>query len=135
MLGHLTWGHDQSADVSTVEELDAVLSSIARDASDTKTIIAVELFMDDDTGMCITVGDQLSPACFYSRRGGPLVVNAIGRGGERAEPEGDDLFVFSYHGEYSEVLRRDTLPIETAREGMRLYFLKGRRPDNITWGP
>ena len=132
MLGRLTWERDQEKDIGTVEELDATLSSLAEEAKVTRSI-AVELFMDGETGMCIAVGDDISPVSFYSRRGGPLVVNARGRWGEPVVQGKEILFAFSYYGEYSEVLRQETVPIDVAREAMRIYFQTGKRPDNLIW--
>ena len=132
MPGSLSWERDHKADVSTVEELDAVLTSIAEQAEGGRAV-AVQLFMNSGIGLCIVVGGDVSLASFYSEHGGPLVVNVCGQLPEEEIGRDDEIVIFSYEGEYSEVLRRECVPVAMAHEAMRLFFVTGQRPDNLMW--
>ena len=41
--------------------------------------------------------------------------------------------VFSYRGRYSDFPPSAAIPVDEAREAMRLFFRSGRRPTNIAW--
>lgn len=132
MNGNLLWARDQQREIHSVAELDAFLTTLSQQVEGTMAV-AVELFMDDDTGMCIVIGERVSHVSFYSKRGGPLVVKAVGTADVPLHETEDEIVAFLYCGEYSEVLRRDTVPVEVAREALRHYFLTGQRPNNIAW--
>lgn len=130
MVAHLEWDRNERADAPSVQELDHILDRLTAQARASRPF-SVDLFLDSGDALAIVVGGEVSVMNFYSPTHRPPVVGCRGLW---SEDEAEELIVFDFRGEYSEIEKRYTVPTADAREGMRRFFITGERPDNITWG-
>lgn len=122
---YVLW-EDRRVDVGTVSQLDSLLDELTVAASTTLPIAAT-LHVGDDDALVIVVGGRESHVEYYSATARPPLIGCTG-------PWDDDqLVAFTFGGQYSEVPRRWTVPVEEAREAMRRFFETGKRPSNINW--
>lgn len=129
MTAHLEWGRDQRADVPTLQALEQTLDQLSLQAEQGRPF-SVDVLLDSGDALALVVGGSVSMLNFYSRSSRPPVV---GCRGPWQGAEGEELFVFDFRGEYSEIERRYTVPSSDAREAARRFYTTGQRPDNITW--
>jgi len=123
---YLLWNRNQIS-VPTTQELDVLLDKLTSEIKDGISQ-GVQLVVNDATGLLITIGSSLSHVEFYDSNGHPPVVGYL-----EDSTNNSELFHFFYEGEPSSVKKRSCVPIETAREALRLYLLTGQKPTNIEW--
>lgn len=131
MNGHLMWGQEDHADISSVEELDRALDQLTIESERIGMPTGVQLQIDGGAAMSIVVGREESHVEFYSPTARPP---AVGCRGPWQGEEGDELLVFNFGGEYTEIEKRYSVPVAQAREAIRIFFTTGLRPENIAWG-
>jgi Immunity protein Imm1 len=118
---------DREAPVRTVEELDAELDRLDREADAERPPMA-EIVRPDGTAMTIGLGrEDYSVVTYMASEAGPYFTS---HGGEDSE---NGVVAFYYGGHESEFLADATVPVEDAREAVRLFFADGERPGNVDW--
>lgn len=122
----LEWGEGQLAHVNSLEDLDRLIDKLSQEAA-TGLPFSIELSMNSDTALSIVIGNKISHMNFFSMTSVPHVVGCRGLWND------DELFVFLYGNEYSEMPRKYCVPVEVALEALRQYFLTGVRPQNVVW--
>lgn len=122
----LEWREDQFAHVKSLEDLDRLIDGLSEEAA-TGLPFSIELSMNSDTALSIVIGTEISHMNFFSMISVPHVVGCRGPWND------DELLVFLYRNEYSEMPRKYCVPVEDAREALRQYFVTGVRPQNVVW--
>jgi hypothetical protein len=125
---YLLWGDKQRAEFDSLVQLEELIDQLTLKAAANKLPIAVQVCLNAETGLLITVGSEVSHVEFASPSGHPRGV------GSRGPWDDDELIEADFMGQISELPRRYWVPIADAREALRRFYLTGARPDNITWG-
>lgn len=110
--------------------LDELLDRLALKAYENKMPFTVQICLNDESGLLITVGNDISHMEFYSNSNRPPVVVSIGNWNET---QLDEVFVALHGGEPSTVQKKSCVPIEYARDAVRQYLETGNRPTNVNW--
>src|SRR5688572_32723407 len=109
----------------TVETIEITSSNMLEELLDRLTILAkdddmrftAQIILNDDSGILITVGSEISHLEFYSASQRPPIVPSIGQWNI-----GEDEIVIALHGGVpSTVQKNSCVPIEHARDAVRQY--------------
>jgi hypothetical protein len=112
--------------VTSVEELDAQLDQIA--AAFKESPVIVDLI--DSEGDCLTLGlGADNTAVAVQPSGDGTYMESVGD--ETADPT--EHTVFYYGGQWTGVLKRDSVPVAIARQEVRRWFLERRVDGPIRW--
>lgn len=123
---YLMWDENRRIDIQAQQDLDLVIDQLLMQTH-RDIPLSVQLSVNLDSSLLITVGGEESHVEFYSKSAPTLVVGCRG-------PWNDDsLVAFTHGGEYSEIERRYCVPFAQARAALHQYFQTGQRPDNIEW--
>lgn len=125
---YLSWNRKGYAEFRTLQELEQLIEQLTVQAYEQNQLIGVEVCVDDDSCLLITVGREETHMEFYSTAGKPLVVVC------RGPWDNDELITYNHGGQWSEMEKRYCVPSMEARVALRIYFETGLRPNNITWG-
>lgn len=124
---YLLWGDDERAEFDSLPQLEELIDQLTSKAAAQKTSLAVQVCINAETGLLISVGSEASHMEFTSPTGRPRGVASRG-------PWDDDRLVeMDFMGQISELPRRYWVPIADAREALRRFYLTGTRPNNIAW--
>jgi hypothetical protein len=122
----LSWAEGKSATVASVDELDERLDALDAEAREGDPFVA-EVARPDGAVLSIGLGRDAS-VLNYSASPDPPYYTSHSPGGS-----GDESPVFYYYGHWSEFRPDAAVPMENAREAVRVFFRTGDRPDNIDW--
>lgn len=121
----LAWGETDRASVQSVRELDWYLDRLSRQALKGDPFIVQ---LRNEAGASLSMGLGRPESVVNHRASAdPPYYTSVG------DPNADGLSVFYYFGQWTELHRKHAIPVEQAREAMRLFVATGLRPDNITW--
>lgn len=116
------WGEAEEEHISKIEELDSLLNLL----DERQAPLIVELVHEDGSTMAIGVGADQSVLTFFDEN------NQSWAGiGDRSRD--DEVLVFEFCGEPSEIPAEMALPPSVTRAAARSFFESGRRPDGIDW--
>ena len=112
---------------SSIEDLERLLDRIAADYPGDSAVLAT--LTRDDTGdsLKIGLGRPLSVLEFMSGSLEPPYFASVGT----VQDDGSE--VYHYDGEWTEIPRRNLIPLVEARRAARRFFLTGERPDEVAW--
>lgn len=127
-MPYLLWGDNKRAEFRSLAQLEELIGQLSFDAATCGMPLGVQVCLNAETALLITVGSEESHLEFYSAAGHPRGV------GSRGPWDDDKLIEADFMGQTSELPRRYWVPITDAREALRRFYLTGARPDNITWG-
>jgi immunity protein Imm1 of predicted polymorphic toxin system len=116
----------QAVPVRTVEELDAELDRLDREAADDRPPMA-EIVRPEGMSLTIGLGRDHSVVTYIASDAGPYFTSHSG------DSSRDGTVAFYYGGHESEFMAEAAVPVEDAREAARLFFANGERPDNVDW--
>jgi hypothetical protein len=122
----LSWAENQSAPVSTAEELDQRLDALDEQARDSQPFVA-ELVRPDGAVLSIGLGRDASVLNYSASADPPSFTSCDPDGGQNG------TIVFHYYGHWSEFPADAAVPMDDAREAVRSFFADGQRPSNIAW--
>jgi hypothetical protein len=125
-MPYLLWREDERSEIRTVQELDELVDRLTLEAK-ADMPFTVELHTADETLLCIVIGREESHVLFHSATSSPPILSSLGPWDD------DEPIEFTYQEQESSVPKRFTVPIEDAREALRLFYQTGTRPDNIAW--
>jgi hypothetical protein len=140
MMGRytVTWGYDENADtgqftteVSTIEELDAVLDRVAAEAAASPQLL--DIYPAGWSGL-VPPGLQLGIG--HPDRATVVYADADGSayGFDPALPEWPEPISFDYGGQWTELdPKRTRVTPEAARQAAREYVEVGERPTSVEW--
>lgn len=123
----IIWDRDGRIEFHSLESLEEHLDRLTDASLQRGMPLAIQIKLNEDTSLQITVGSLRSYVAYYSTRGSPLI--AVSRGPWVSDEE----FTFDYMGEESGSKMKYCVPIEDAREAVRQYVSTGERPKNIVW--
>jgi hypothetical protein len=114
------------ASVTTVEELDGRLDQLAAECRDRPIIVDLV----NAEGDCLTMGLGADHTAIAVRpaQGGALMESI---GDEAADPAAHT--VFFYGGQWTGVLKRDSVPVALARQEVRRWFQERKVDGPIRW--
>ncbi len=124
---YLIWEHNERAEFHSLSELEQLIDQLTTKAVEENTPLGIQVCLNADTCLLITVGCEESYMAFYSSSGHPLVTVCCGPWID------DDLLEIDFMGEPTEIKKQHCVPITDAREALHRYFFTGERPDNISW--
>ena len=127
MMPYILWDRDKRAEFHSLRELEYLVDQLTIQAEQDQMPIGIQIQLNSDTSLLITVGCAESHVGFYSTTARPLAVVC------RGPWDSDELIEVNFMGEPSTVEKRYCVPIGDAREAIRRYILTGMRPDNIRW--
>lgn len=119
----LTWGIDQSAEVSTVEELDELLDHLATQARDQGMI--VQAATCSGRTLAIGLGREESVLTYFDDNGDSFTSVGV--------RDREDYLSFEFGGDISEFLGAKAVPESAARAAAREFFKEGKRPELVQW--
>jgi hypothetical protein len=122
------YGHEP-VEITTIDELERWLDVLSEEARVSMNFGVRIAIMEDESSLMLTVGGEESHMEYYAGKEKPMVRGCNGPW------DSDELISFFLNGAYSEVKKRYFVPMEIARESARIYFLTGKRPQNVDWGP
>lgn len=124
-----TWAHDQRALLTTVEELDALLDRLARDARAADRPQDVQLTAHGGAGtLGIVFGHDRSFLNHIPANGDPPYLTSLG------EQDAQRPFTFYVAGDHhSESAWRNTVPAHAARQAAREFLLTGALDPRVRW--
>jgi hypothetical protein len=128
MTPYILWDRDRRAEFRSLQELEQLIEQLTMQAEQDATPLGIQIKLNPETGLLITVGREESHVEFYSTTARPLVVAC------RGPWDSDELIEANFMGEPSTIEKRYCVPIADAREAVRRCYLTSTRPDNITWG-
>ena len=121
---YLLW-NDQQIEINSLQELERIINILI--AENQEIPVAIQLVVNEKTGMLITVGSENSHTEFYSEDSRPPV--SISHGGN----EGEDLVYFFHGGVLSSAPRKTCIPFILAMEALQKYYLTGEKPNTLSW--
>jgi hypothetical protein len=124
-----TWGHDDRAIITSVEDLDALLDRIDADARRIGRPQDVQLRGAEHAGtLGIVVGHDRSVLNHIPEHLDPPYMTS------RGEDDEDRPFTFYVAGDHhSEAAWWQTIPADVAREAARVFLITGQLDDRIRW--
>lgn len=125
---YFIWDGDKRVEVRSLNELDQAVAEVLTQANQEGIPIAIQVAVNKETELLVTIGGQESHMEFYSATGTPIAI------GCRGPWESDEMIKFTHSGVPSEMKRRYFVPNLEALQALREYFLYGTRPSNIQWG-
>jgi hypothetical protein len=127
-IPYFMWDGDRRIEVRSLEELDQAVAEVLTQANHEGLPIAVQVAVNEETELLVTIGGEESHMEFYSAMGTPIAV------GCRGPWESDEMIKFTHSGIPSEMKRRYFVPKLEALQALHEYFLYGTRPSNVQWG-
>ncbi len=124
----LSWGKNEKMIISSISQLNGQIDLLLSGISKSILPIAIELSKNGEMSLLITIGAEQSHVEFFDKNGSPLVVGCLG------PVDSSELIEYSFFDEPTEMEIRYCVPISSALEAIREFFLLGRRPTNIKWG-
>jgi hypothetical protein len=125
----VTWGAGGREIVGNVQDLDALLDRLDREARRNGRPISVGLTRQGGAGtLSIVVGAGRSLLDHVPEDNDPPYLASVG------DEDVDRPFIFYVgDGHYSELPWRHTIPGPQARDAARVFFRTGRLDDTVTW--
>lgn len=120
------WAEGESAEVTSVDELDQRLDALDEQARDSEPF-AVTLERPDGATLSIVLGRDWSIVNHMASLDPPYYTSYD------PHADADGTVVFYYYGHWSELPTDCTIPVQDAREAARRFFSDGQRPENIDW--
>ncbi len=128
-MATLTWRMDESEDVTSTAQLQALLAALRQEADAGGRPFTVDLTLDN--------GDSLSAGLGLPAS----VMNCVGASGNPPYyvSEGDgtawdaEVIEFDYGGEMTEYPGEAAVPTDVAVDGLLSFFESGERPGSIRW--
>ena len=121
----LNWGENEVV-VSSVQELDALLDSLTVEAEQ-DTPFMVALSREDESTLSIGLGRPESVASYVPGSLDPPYLVSRGKG------EGDGPVEFFFGGQMTEFPPTSAVPVEAARDALRVFFETGELSPNLDW--
>ncbi len=136
---HLEWVEDleslapklERRAITRTQELDEWLDRLSRQAQATEPFI-VELIEPQHGALGMGLGGSSSVLAFNGASGLPPYYLSAGEDEFPADTPASTV-AYYYQGEWTEFSKASLVPIEAARQAMRIFLESGRRPDNIRW--
>jgi hypothetical protein len=119
----------ETREVASAESLEELLDELTLRAQEINMPFSVQIELEDDSAILISVGSGISHLEFYSASHHPPVVASL----SQVSTDGDEIVTVLHGGIPSTVSRGSCVPIAEARAAVRQYFETGRRPTNISW--
>jgi hypothetical protein len=129
MKPYALWHQDETTEIRSSQMLEELIDELTMQAQKDKMPFSVQIIMNDDSALLITVGSEISHLEFYSASHGPPVVISVGNW----DGTENEAFFALHGGEPSTVSKKSCIPIGSARDAVRQYFETGKRPININW--
>src|SRR5688572_4288072 len=127
MKSYALWDQNETAEITSVHMVDELLDQLTLRAKKDRMPFTVQIILNDDSALLITVGSDLSHLEFYSTSQHPPVVPSNNQWNENI----DEILIFYHGGEPSSVNKKSCIPIVAARQAVRQYYATGKRPTNI----
>jgi len=120
----------ETREIASAGMLEELLDELTLQAKEADMPFSVQIELDDDSAILITVGSEISHMEFYSASHRPPIVASI----SAESTDENEIITFLHGGIPSTVSRISCVPIADARAAVRQYFETGGRPTNINWG-
>lgn len=117
--------HGGEAKVSTVEELDAVVTRAHEEALKRPSMI--ELVLDSGDAMAMGLGREVTVLSFVPHTLEPPYFASLG------DVSAEGFIDFAYAGQFSEFPRSQAIPVDVGREALRGFFATGNLPQVVAW--
>jgi hypothetical protein len=121
----LEWD-DERVDVNSVSDLDQYLDAIEAKYRD-KEHPTLAFLHNKNLVIGIGLGRDYSVLNCSSMDSSQASITSVGTGG------GKEIIVFLMGGHWTEVYKRNTIPISDAREAIRHFLATGTRWEGIAW--
>jgi Immunity protein Imm1 len=121
----LNWGENEVA-VGSVQELDALLDRLTVEAEQ-DTPFMVALSREDESTLSIGLGRPESVASYVPGSLEPPYLVSRGKG------DGDGPVEFFFGGQMTEFPPTSAVPVEAARDALRVFFETGELSPDLDW--
>ena len=119
----------ETREITSAGRLEELLDELTLQAKQANMPFSVQIELEDDSAILITVGSEISHLEFYSASHRPPVVVSI----SPVSTDEEEIITFLHGGIPSTVSRTSCVPIPAARAAIQEYFETGRRPIHIHW--
>lgn len=122
----IKWQPGKAVTAATAVEIEHVLDTLQRETAGNVGVF-VEIIAPNKDAMAIGLSKRVGVLSFMRGTGDPHYLSSAG------DDPGDEVMVFRYMGEWTEISQRKTLPIEKAREAVRYFLTTGTPSPEINW--
>jgi Immunity protein Imm1 len=119
----LEWGATERAEITSVEEMDALLDSLESEAAVEPFV--VELVNSSGAALSMGLGRPSTVINYVNESLEPPYLQSVG--------SRDDDLVFRYRGEWTEYPPGSAVPTELGRRALREFFAVAEPPPLIEW--